>query len=178
MMDSSHATQGAQTPPQTPAFSQAMLDRFAGEVAKFPSEQKQSAVMACLAIVQEEFGWVSRESEDRVAEYLGMAPIAVYEVTTFYNMYNQQPVGRWKLNVCTNLPCQLRDGQAALTHLCTRLGIEAGGTTPDGQFTVQQAECLGACADAPVMLVNDREMISFMSNPRIDELIAALAQAK
>jgi NADH-quinone oxidoreductase subunit E len=159
-------------------LSQATLDRFAREVAKFPADQKQSAVMACLAIVQQETGWVSREAEDEVAAYLGMAPIAVYEVTTFYNMYNQQPVGRWKLNVCTNLPCQLREGQAAIAHICKKLGVAVGGTTADGQFTVQQSECLGACADAPVMLVNDREMISFMSNDRIDDLLATLAAAK
>jgi NADH-quinone oxidoreductase subunit E len=134
--------------------------------------------MACLSIVQQERGWVSREAEDEVAAYLGMAPIAVYEVTTFYNMYNQQPVGKFKINVCTNLPCQLRDGQAALAHLCKKLGVAVGGTTADGQFTVQQSECLGACADSPVMLVNDREMISFMSNDRIDDLLATLAQAK
>ena len=159
-------------------FSQATLDRFAVEVAKFPADQKRSAVMACLSIVQQEAGWVSREAEDEVADYLGMAPIAVYEVTTFYNMYNQQPVGRWKLNVCTNLPCQLRDGQQAIAHICSKLGVAVGGTTADGQFTVQQSECLGACADAPVMLVNDREMISFMSNDRIDDLLATLAAAK
>ena len=162
----------------TAPLSQAMLDRFAREVAKFPKEQAQSAVMACLAIVQQERGWVSRDAEDQIAAYLGMAPIAVYEVTTFYNMYNQQPVGRWKLNVCTNLPCQLRDGQTALAHICKKLNVEVGGTTADGQFTVQQSECLGACADSPVMLVNDREMISFMSNERIDDLLATLAAAK
>ena len=134
--------------------------------------------MACLSIVQQERGWVSRDAEDEVAAYLGMAPIAVYEVTTFYNMYNQQPVGKFKINVCTNLPCQLRDGQAALAHICKKLGVAVGGTTADGQFTVQQSECLGACADSPVMLVNDREMISFMSNDRIDDLLATLAQAK
>ena len=154
------------------------LARFAREVTKFPDAQKQSAVMACLSIVQQERGWVSRDSEDEVAAYLGMAPIAVYEVTTFYNMYNQQPVGKFKINVCTNLPCQLRDGQAALAHICSKLGVAMGGTTADGQFTVQQSECLGACADAPVMLVNDREMISFMSNDRIDDLLATLAAAK
>ena len=156
----------------------ATLERFAREVAKFPPDQKQSAVMACLSIVQQERGWVSRESEDEIAAYLGMAPIAVYEVTTFYNMYNQQPVGKFKINVCTNLPCQLRDGQQALAHVCKKLGGAAGGTTADGLFTVQQSECLGACADAPVMLVNDREMVSFMSNDRIDDLLATLAQAK
>jgi NADH-quinone oxidoreductase subunit E len=159
-------------------FSAEIRERFAREVTKFPPEQKQSAVMACLTIVQAERGWISRDCEDEIAAYLGMAPIAVYEVTTFYNMYNQQPVGKFKINVCTNLPCQLRDGQAALAHICKKLNVAVGGTTADGQFTVQQSECLGACADSPVMLVNDREMISFMSNDRIDDLLATLAQAK
>ena len=153
--------------------------RFAREVAKFPADQKQSAVMACLSIVQQEQGHVSAEAEEAIGAYLGMAPIAVREVTTFYNMYNQQPVGKYKLNVCTNLPCQLRDGQKALEHLCHKLGIEDGGTTPDGLFTVAKCECLGACADAPVMLVNDRQMVSYMSNERLDELVDVLkAQAK
>ncbi len=148
--------------------------RFAKEVAKYPADQKQSAVMACLAIVQQEQGFVSRESEIAIADVLGMPPIAVHEVTTFYNMYNQQPVGRFKLNVCTNLPCQLREGETALKHLCHKLGVEPYGTSADGTFTVQPSECLGACADAPVMLVNDRQMLSFMSNDRLDELIDTL----
>lgn len=148
--------------------------RFDREVAKYPAEQKQSAVMACLSIIQQERGWVSPESEREVADYLGMPAIAVHEVVTFYNMYNQQPVGRYKLNVCTNLPCVLRNGQQALQHLCEKLGVENGGTTADGLFTVQQCECLGACADAPVMLVNDRQMCSFMSEQRLDELLATL----
>ena len=158
-------------------FSPATLERFAREVAKFPAEQKQSAVMACLAIVQQEQGWVSAEAETAVAAYLGMPPIAVHEVTTFYNMYNQQPVGRFKLNVCTNLPCALRDGDKALQHLCHRLGVEPYGTSADGSFTVQPSECLGACADAPVMLVNDRQMLSFMSDERLDELLETLRDA-
>jgi NADH-quinone oxidoreductase subunit E len=150
------------------------LARFAREVAKYPADQKQSAVMACLAIVQHEQGHVSAEAENAVAAYLGMAPIAVHEVTTFYNMYNQQPVGQFKLNVCTNLPCQLRDGQTALDHVCKRLGVEPYGSTADGVFTVQPSECLGACADAPVMLVNDRQMLSFMGPERLDELVDML----
>jgi NADH-quinone oxidoreductase subunit E len=154
-------------------------ERFAREVAKYPVEQKQSAVMACLSIVQQEQGWVSPEAEEAVAGYLGMPPIAVREVTTFYNMYNQHSVGRFKLSVCTNLPCQLRNGQHALEHLCRRLGVEEGGTTGDGLFTLQKSECLGACADAPVLLVNDRQMVSFMSDARLDELVETLkASAK
>ena len=164
----------AAAPPGTPV-SERGLARFAREVAKYPPEGKASAVLACLAIVQQERGYVSDAAEHFVATYLGMPPIAVHEVTTFYNMYNQQPVGRFKLNVCTNLPCQLRDGHQALEHLCARLGIDEGGTTADGLFTVQKAECLGACADAPVLLVNDRQMVSFMSNERLDELVATLA---
>ena len=157
------------------SFSEQSYARFAREVAKYPVEQKASAVMACLAIVQQEQGHVSAVAEAAIAAYLGMAPIAVHEVTTFYNMYNQQPVGRFKLNVCTNLPCQLRNGQQALAHLCGKLGIEPGGTSADGLFTVQQCECLGACADAPVMLVNDRQMLSFMDNNRLDQLVDSLA---
>lgn len=151
--------------------------RFDREVAKYPADQKQSAVMACLAIVQQEQGHVSPEAENAIAAHLGMPPIAVHEVTTFYNMYNQQAVGRFKLNVCTNLPCQLRDGQTALDHVCSRLGVEPYGSTADGVFTVQPSECLGACADAPVMLVNDRQMLSFMTPERMDELLATLRAA-
>ena len=107
-----------------------------------------------------------------------MAPMAVHEVTTFYNMYNQRPVGKFKLNVCTNLPCVLRDGQKALAHLEQKLGIHMGETSADGLFTLQQSECLGACADSPVMLVNDRHMCSFMSNSRLDQLIDDLRAAE
>ncbi len=155
-------------------LTEAVRKQFDREVTKYPGDQRQSAVMACLTIVQQIEGHVSGEAEKLVAEYLGMPPIAVHEVTTFYNMYNQQPVGRFKLNVCTNLPCQLRDGQKALKHLCSRLGVEEGGTSADGLFTVQQSECLGACADAPVMLVNDVQMCSFMTAARLDELIDTL----
>jgi NADH-quinone oxidoreductase subunit E len=134
--------------------------------------------MACLSIVQQEYGWVSAESEQAVAEYLDIPPMAVHEVTTFYNMYNQQPVGKYKLNVCTNLPCQLRNGQHALEHLEKKLGVHAGETTADGLFTLQQCECLGACADAPVMLVNDRTMCSFMEDDKLDQLIDGLRKAE
>ena len=159
-------------------ITEATKARFAREVAKYPAEQKQSAVMACLSIVQQEQGWVSPESEAAIAEYLGMPPIAVHEVTTFYNMYNQQPVGKYKLSVCTNLPCQLRRGQDALHHLEGKLGIKMGETTPDGLFTLQQCECLGACADAPVMLVNDRNMCSFMDDDKLDQLVDGLRAAE
>jgi NADH-quinone oxidoreductase subunit E len=155
-------------------ISDATKARFDREVAKYPPDQAQSAVMACLAIVQQEQGWVSSDSERAVAEHLGMAPIAVHEVTTFYNMYNQKPLGTYKVNVCTNLPCQLRGGAQALQHLEAKLGIHIGETTPDGLITLQQSECQGACADAPVLLVNDRTMCSFMSHERLDALVDGL----
>ena len=158
-------------------ISESTKARFDREVAKFPADQKQSAVMACLAIVQQELGWVSAESEKIVAEHLGMAPMAVHEVTTFYNMYNQKPVGKFKLNVCTNLPCQLRGGAQALAHLEHKLGIHVGETTLDGLITLQPSECQGACADAPVLLVNDRHMCSFMSDYKLDQLIDGLKKA-
>ncbi|RZJ05861.1 MAG: NADH-quinone oxidoreductase subunit NuoE [Rubrivivax sp.] len=170
---SSHATPEASAP-----LSAATKARFDREVAKYPAEQAQSAVMACLAIVQQEQGWVSPAHEREVAAHLGMAPIAVHEVTSFYNMYNQRPVGRFKLGVCTNLPCQLRGGADALHHLEHKLGVEMGGTTADGLFTLQQNECLGACADAPVLLVNDRTMCSFMSHDKLDQLVDALKSAE
>jgi NADH-quinone oxidoreductase subunit E len=155
-------------------FSTQTCTRFDREIAKYPADQKQSAVMACLSIVQQEQGWVSDEAQEAVANYLQMPPIAVREVATFYNMYNLQPVGKFKLNVCTNLPCQLRDGEKTLHYLEEKLGVQEGGTTTDGVFTLQKCECLGACADAPVMLVNDRHMISYMSKDRLDQLIDGL----
>ncbi len=159
-------------------LSQQTLTRFNREVAKYPAAQKQSAVMACLTILQEELGFVSADSEKLVAEFLEMPPIAVHEVTTFYNMYNQRPVGKYKLNVCTNLPCQLREGAVALKHLEKKLGIVMGETTADGLFTLQQSECLGACADSPVVLVNDLTMCSFMTNDKLDQMIAGLQSAE
>jgi NADH-quinone oxidoreductase subunit E len=159
-------------------FSDQTRTRFDREIAKYPADQKQSAVMACLQIVQEEQGHVSPASEKAVADYLSMAPMAVHEVTTFYNMYNQKPLGKYKLNVCTNLPCQLRSGTHALAHLEEKLGVSMGDTTADGLFTLQQSECLGACADAPVILVNDIHMCSFMSNDKLDQLIDGLKAAE
>ena len=160
------------------ALSAATIARVDRELAKYPDDQKQSAVMACLAIVQQEQGFVSADSERAIAAHLDMAPMAVHEVSTFYNMYNLQPVGKYKINVCTNLPCQLRHGQGALEYVCKKLGVEVGGTTSDGMFTVQPGECMGACADAPVLLVNDRNMCSYMSHDKIDQLIEGLRAVK
>jgi NADH-quinone oxidoreductase subunit E len=159
-------------------ISEESKTRFAQEVAKYPADQKQSAVMACLAIAQQQLGYLSPEAEREVADYLGMAPMAVHEVSSFYNMYNLEPVGKYKLNVCTNLPCQLRGGAHALAHLEHKLGVGKGETTADGLFTLQQCECVGACADAPVMLVNDRNMCSFMSDEKLDQLVDGLRAAE
>ena len=146
-------------------------------VAKYPADQKQSAVMAALAGAQSEKGWVSPEVMQFVAEYLEMPPVWVEEVATFYNMYDTKPVGRFKLSVCTNLPCALSGGERAAEYLKKKLGIGFNETTADGNFTLKEGECMGACGDAPVMIVNNTHMCSFMSNEKLDALIADL-QAK
>ena len=144
------------------------------ELAKFPADQKQSAVMAALAIAQDEKGWLSPELMQDVAAYLEMPAIAVQEVATFYTMYNLKPVGKYKLTICTNLPCQLTQGDRAAAYLKQKLGIDFTETTPDGLFTLHEGECMGACGDSPVMLVNNKRMCSFMSNEKIDALIEEL----
>lgn len=150
------------------------LKKIDREIAKFPAEQKQSAVMAALAIAQVEKGWLSTETMDFVAQYLSMAPIAVYEVASFYNMYDLAPVGKHKVTVCTNLPCALSGGVDAAEHLKKRLGVDFNETTADGRFTLKQGECMGACGDAPVLLVNNRRMCSRMSQDKLDQLLAEL----
>ena len=162
--------------PKPSEFTSEVLARFAREVAKYPNDQKQSAVMACLSIVQQVNGFISPGDELFLSGYLDMSPMAVHEVSTFYNMYNLEPTGTYKINVCTNLPCQLRGGQNALDYLCKKLNIQVGETTKDGLFTLQPGECMGACADAPVLLVNDRNMCSFMSTEKMDQLIDGLKE--
>jgi NADH-quinone oxidoreductase subunit E len=152
------------------------LEKIDREIAKYPVDKKQSAVMSALAIAQTEKGWLANETMDFVAEYLGMQPIAVYEVATFYNMYNLEPVGKYKLTVCTNLPCALSGGNEAAAYIKQKLGVGFNQTTPDGQFTLQEGECMGACGDAPVLLVNNTRMCSFMSNEQIDEMLEELSK--
>ncbi len=144
------------------------------ELAKFPADQRQSAVMAALAIAQTEKGWLSTEVMQDIADYIGMPAIAVQEVATFYTMYNLKPVGKHKLTICTNLPCQLSNGDRAANYLKQKLGIGFNETTPDGLFTLKEGECMGACGDSPVLLVNNHRMCSFMSNEKIDALIEEL----
>ncbi len=155
-------------------LSDSAYRRIDRELAKFPAVQKQSAVMAALAIAQEETAWISPQVIDDLAGYLQMPPIAVYEVASFYNMYNNRPGGRFKIGICTCLPCALRDGAKAGEYLKERLGVDYGETTSDGVFTLVETECLGACGDAPVCLVNNKRMESFMDNARLDSLITEL----
>lgn len=147
---------------------------IAREIAKYPVGKQQSAVIAALAIVQADRGWLSEESLREVAQVLAMSPMAVYEVASFYNMFNTKPVGRYKLVVCTNLPCLLSGAEETLAYLCQQLGVADGGTTEDGIFTVQHGECFGACGDAPVILVNNHEMKVKMNKPAVLELITTL----
>jgi len=153
------------------------LRKIERELKKFPLERKQSAVLAALAIAQDEHGWLPKQLIEEVAVVLEMPPIAVYEVASFYTMYNTQPVGRFKLTVCTNLPCALSGGNGAAAHLKKKLGVEFNETTKDGLFTLKEGECMGACGDAPVMLVNNKRMCSFMSEEKLDALIDELRQS-
>jgi NADH-quinone oxidoreductase subunit E len=153
------------------------LKKIDREVAKFPTEQKQSAVMAALTIAQKEKGWLSTDTMQEVAGYLGMPPIAVYEVASFYTMYNLKPVGKHKLSICTNLPCQLQGSTICAEHAKRKLGVGYGETTEDGLFTLKEGECFGACGDAPVFLVNDREMRVKITTEKFDQMIDELRKA-
>jgi NADH-quinone oxidoreductase subunit E len=155
-------------------LSDKTLAEIARNVAKYPAEQKQSAVMAALIAAQTEVGWVSPEVIATVAQILEMPMIAVDEVATFYNMYNTKQIGKYKLVICTNLPCQLTHGETAATYLKETLGIGFNETTSCGTFTLKEGECMGACGDSPVMLVNDKQMCSFMSKEKIDALLGKL----
>jgi NADH-quinone oxidoreductase subunit E len=150
------------------------LSRIDREIAKYPPDQKQSAVMSALIVAQDEKGWLSSETMDFVAQYLGMPPVAVYEVATFYSMYNLQQTGRYKLTLCTCLPCGLQGALDAADHLRERLGIDFNETTPDGRFTLKEGECMGACAMAPVLLVNNKKMLDYMTHEKLDQLIESL----
>jgi NADH-quinone oxidoreductase subunit E len=149
----------------------ARIDRAA---AKYPPDQKQSAVMAALTIAQDEKGWLSTETMDFVAAYLGMPPIAVYEVASFYTMYDLKPSGKCKIALCTNLPCALQGANVAAEHLKKTLGIGFNETTADGMFTLREGECFGACGDAPVLLLNNKRMCCAMTPDKLDQLLKAL----
>jgi NADH-quinone oxidoreductase subunit E len=145
------------------------------ELGKYPPEQKQSAVMSALAIAQEQHGWLPNELMEEVAQVLGMPPVWVYEVATFYNMYNLKPLGKHKIVMCTNLPCALSGAVEAADHLKRRCGVEEfNQTSADGRFTVKEGECLGACGDAPVMVVDNKRMCSRMTPEKLDEFLKEL----
>ena len=150
------------------------LRKIGREVAKYPPEQKQSAVMAALVIAQDEKGWLSTETMDDVAKVLDMPSVAVYEVATFYSMYNLKPTGKYKLTLCTCLPCGLQGALAAADHLREKLGIDFDETTRDGRFTLKEGECMGACAMAPVLLVNNKKMHDYMTHDKLDQLLDEL----
>lgn len=156
-------------------LSEQCYQKIDRELAKYPDDQRQSAVMASLAHAQVELGWISPETMQELADYIRMPAIAVQEVATFYNMYNLKPIGKHKITVCTNLPCALSGGERAAQHLKQKLGIDYRGTTDDGEFTLMEGECMGACGDAPVLLVNNHRMCSFMSNDKIDTLVGELS---
>jgi len=152
------------------------LQRIDREIAKYPADRKASAVMGALIVAQDEKGWLSSETMDFVAQYLGMPPVAVYEAASFYTMYNLKPVGKFKLTICTCLPCGLQGSLAAADHLRKKLRIDFNETTPDGQFTLKEGECMGACAMAPVVLVNNKKMHDYMTNEKLDKLIDELGR--
>jgi NADH-quinone oxidoreductase subunit E len=155
-------------------LSSESLKKIDREIAKYPPEQKQSAVMSALIIAQDEKGWLSTETMDAVAQYLGMPPVAVYEVASFYTMYNLKPAGKYKITLCTCLPCGLQGALAAADHLREKLGIGFNETTEDGRFTLKEGECMGACAMAPVLLLNNKKMHDYMTNEKLDQLIGDL----
>lgn len=143
-------------------------------IAKYPPDQRQSAVMAALTIAQDEKGWLSAETMDFVAQYLGMPPIAVYEVASFYTLYDLKPSGKYKITICTNLPCALQGANVASEHLKRKLGIGFNETTGDGMFTLKEGECFGACGDAPVLLLNNKRMCCAMTPDKLDDLLREL----
>jgi NADH-quinone oxidoreductase subunit E len=160
---------------EPPMLSHDSLKKIDREIGKYPPDQKRSAVMAALIVAQDEKGWLSTELMDYVAHYLDMAPVAVYEVATFYGMYNLQPTGKYKLTICTCLPCGLQGSLEAADHLKRRLGIDFNETTGDGRFTLKESECMGACAMSPVVLVNNKRMCDTMSRDKLDALIDELS---
>lgn len=151
--------------------SRVEIDRW---IAKYPPEQKRSAVMAALRIVQDQNGGhLTTELMDAVAAYLEMPPVAVYEVATFYSMYELEPVGKHKICVCTNISCMLRGSDEVVAHLKERLGIGLGETTPDGRFTLKEVECLGACVEAPMFQIG-QTYYGNLTPEKIDEILEGL----
>jgi len=154
-------------------LSRASLEQVNREIAKYPAERKASAVMAALRIAQEEHGWLSVPLMDYVAELLGMRPIQVYEVATFYSMYDLKPVGKHKISVCTNVSCMLCGSDTIVKHLEKRLGIKFGETTTDGRYTLKEVECLAACGGAPMFQIG-KTYYENLTPQKVDEILAGL----
>lgn len=150
------------------------LQQIDVELNKYPTTERRSAVMSALRIAQNEKGWLSNELIEYVANYLRIPPVQALEVATFYSMYNLQPVGKYKLSICTNLPCALAGGVNAAEYLKQKLGIDFGQTTADGKYTLMQAECMGACGYAPVIIINNHKMCSYMTPQAIEAKLAEL----
>ena len=159
--------------PQQKLLSPASLEAIERECRKYPPEQRQSAVMSALRIAQDQHGWLSNELMEEVANVLNMPPVWVYEVATFYNMYNLKPLGKHKVVICTNLPCALSGAERAAEHLKAKLGCGFGETSASG-ITLKEGECMGACGDAPVLIVDNKRMCSFMSDEKLDKLLEEL----
>jgi NADH-quinone oxidoreductase subunit E len=157
-------------------LSAAIQDLINRELIKYPAEQKQSAVMAALRFVQDEKGWISNDDMTDVAAFLGMAHMAVYEVATFYHMYNLKPMGKHTLTVCTNLSCTLCGALDTVKYIETKLGIGLGEVTADGKFGLREGECMGACIEAPLLTVSNKKLCGRMTEQKIDALLAELSK--
>ncbi len=153
-------------------LSNQIQEQINRELKKYPADQKQSAVMAALRFVQDEKGWISDDDMADVADYLGMPHVAVYEVATFYHMYNLKPMGKYTLTVCTNLSCQLMGANETLDHLKKKLGIGLNEVTADGKFSLREAECMGACVEGPLLTVNNKRLCSHLTADKIDQILA------
>ncbi|MCB5207585.1 NADH-quinone oxidoreductase subunit NuoE [Methylovorus mays] len=155
-------------------LSQESLAKIDRELTKYPADRRQAAVMSALRIAQDEKGWLSKETVAYVAEYLGIPPIAALEVASFYNMYELEPVGQYKITVCTNISCMLRDSDVIVDHLQERLGIGFNETTPDGKFTLKEGECMGCCGGAPLFHINNKRMCEFLTKEKVDAILEEL----
>ncbi len=153
-------------------LSNQIQEQINRELKKYPADQKQSAVMAALRFVQDEKGWIADGDMADVADYLGMPHVAVYEVATFYHMYNLKPMGKYTLTVCTNLSCQLMGANETLDYLRQKLGIGLNEVTADGKFSLREAECMGACVEGPLLTVNNRRLCSRLTSDKIDQILA------
>ena len=157
-------------------LSKQAIEKIDYELTKYPADKRQAAVMSALRIVQTERGWLSKESMTEIAEYLRIPEIAAMEVATFYNMYDLEPVGKYKISICTNISCMLRGSDSIVNHLQTKLGVGFNQVTADGKFCLKEGECMGACGGAPLMIVNNHTMHEFLTIEKVDAILLDLNQ--